>query len=91
MAILSESSATFRSPDIIGNINYISSSSATKVYLANENYENFLKKLFVTSEDGRFISSKSGVDPRRNHGARGVTKKVPTDGQTAFCLYIVED
>ena len=45
---------------------------------------------WVISEDGRFISSKSGVDPGRNHGATDVPKKVRTDRQTAFCLYIVD-
>ena len=41
-----------------------------------------VKKCILTYEDGRFISSKSGVDPSRNHGATCVTKKVPTDGRT---------
>ena len=44
----------------------------------------------MISEDGHFISSKSGVDPSQNRGATCVTKKVPTDGQTAFRLYIVD-
>ena len=35
-------------------------------------------------EDGRFISSKSGIDPSRNHGATGVPKKVRTDRQLGY-------
>ena len=50
--------------------------------------------LIVISEDGRFISSKSGVDPSWNHGEKCVQEKVPTDRQTdrqtAFRLYIVD-
>ena len=41
----------------------------------------------VISEEERFVSSKSGVDPRRNHGAKCVPKKCR---QTAFRLYIVD-
>ena len=36
---------------------------------------------WVISEDRRFISSKSGVDPGRNHGATDVSKK-SADKQT---------
>ena len=41
-------------------------------HTANESYKNFLKN---TLHDLRRWVRKSGVDPRRNHGARGVAKK----------------
>ena len=44
---------------------------------------------WVISDDGHFILSKSGVDPGRNHGAMDMPKKVRTDRQMAFRLYIV--
>ena len=46
---------------------------------------------FVILKDGRFILNKSGIDLQRNHGATCVPKKVPTDRETAFRLYIVDD
>ena len=44
------------------------------------------------SKDGRFISSKFGVDTWRNRGATCVPKSADrqTDRQTAFRLYIVD-
>ena len=39
-------------------------------------------------EDVAFISSKSGVDTSRDAKVMNVAKKVPTDGKTAFRLYI---
>ena len=35
-------------------------------------------------KDENFISSKSGVDLGRNHGATGVPKKVRTDRQLGY-------
>ena len=41
-------------------------------------------------EDVAYISSKSGVDMSRDGKVMSVAKKVPTDGQMAFRLYIVD-
>ena len=41
-------------------------------------------------EDVAFISSKSGVETSLDGKVMSVTKKVRTDRQTAFRLYIVE-
>ena len=41
-------------------------------------------------EDVAYISSKTGVDRSRDGKVMSVAKKVSTDGQTAFRLYIVD-
>ena len=41
-------------------------------------------------EDVAYILSKSGIDTSRDGKVMSVAKKVPTDRQTAFRLYIVD-
>ena len=78
----------FQQEIVIYEIVYTLAFKAT--YTANDSDKNLFKTLIVISEDGRFISSKSGVDPSWNNGAKCVPEKCrQTDGQTAFRLYVI--
>ena len=55
---------------------------------ANDRDLNLLKRNFVFSNDGHFISSKFGVDPWRNNQATCVQKSANRQTDSFLSLYV---